>query len=82
MFDQLKQLAQLKKMQDEIKKQVVDVEYNGVKVTMRGDMEILNLELNPDLNMEAQSQSILKALKEAKDKIQKQLAQSLTGSLS
>ncbi len=80
MFDQLKQLAQLKKMQDEIKKQIVDVEQQGVKVTMRGDMEILKLELNPDLDHKAQAEAILKALREAKEKIQKQLAQSLAGS--
>jgi DNA-binding protein YbaB len=79
MFDQLKQLAQLKKMQDEIKRQMVDVEVRGVRLTMRGDMEVLKLELNPELDPKSQSEAILEALKTAKENIQKQLVQNLKG---
>jgi DNA-binding protein YbaB len=81
MFDQIKQLMQLKKMQEEITRQNVSVEVRGVKVTMRGDLDVTRLELNPELDLTSQAEAVIACLKEAKEKIQKQLAQTLSGSL-
>ena len=49
MFDNLKQLHQLKKMQDEFKKETVTLEKNGLKVTINGNFEIQEIILNSEL---------------------------------
>ncbi|WKZ27254.1 MAG: YbaB/EbfC family nucleoid-associated protein [Candidatus Paceibacterota bacterium] len=82
MFDQLKQIMELRKMQEEIKKHVVVVERRGVKLSMRGDFEVTHLALNDQLDARTQSTVVVALLKEAREKIQKELAQKLAGSMS
>jgi DNA-binding protein YbaB len=82
MFDKLKQIHQLKKIQDEVKKETVTVEKQGVAVTMRGDFEVTSIQLNSELAKEDQERVLLTALTEAKEAIQKKLAQSFSGLLS
>jgi DNA-binding protein YbaB len=80
MFDNLKKLAELKKMQDSFKKEKLTIEKNGVSVTINGNMEIEEVKLNPELNLETQQDLIKKCFNEAKENIQKTLAKSLMGS--
>ena len=79
MFDKLKQLAQLKKMQDEFKREKMTVEKQGVSVTMNGSFEVLELKLNPELSIEDQQRALKDALNEARESIQKNLAQKMMG---
>ena len=80
MFDKLKQINELRKMQDQMKKEIMTVEKNGVSVTMNGSFEVQEIKLNPSLSIEDQQHALKGALNEAKDNIQKKLAQSLMGS--
>jgi len=79
MFDQLKQLAQLKKLHDSIQKEIVEVEKQGVKVTMRGDLEVLSITLNPELDITILEKLIMECLAEARGKIQASMAKNLGG---
>ncbi len=81
MFDKLKQLAQLKGLQDKIKKERVEVEKNGVRLTMDGTFEVIEIKLNPDLDLKTQEESVKYCLREARGKIQTTLAKNFAGSL-
>ena len=52
MLDKLKQLGQLKAMQNEVKKEMFDVERDGVKVSVRGDMTIESIEISDETSRE------------------------------
>lgn len=74
MLDFLKQMNQLRAMQDAMKKETVTMERNGAKVTMRGDMRIDEIIINPNVTP-ADSQRLLKDLiNEARGEIEKRLA--------
>ena len=77
MFDKLKQINQLRAMQQQIKQQHATGEHMGVKVSMRGDLEIESITLNPEFDIKAQEKAIMKAFSDAKGKIQNMLAQSI-----
>jgi DNA-binding protein YbaB len=80
MFDKLKQLHQLKKMQDEFKKERITVEKRGVTVTLNGNFEVEDVILNPELNIEEQQMVVKDVLNEAKANVQKALAQKMMSS--
>lgn len=75
MFDQLKQMMELRNMQAQIKKQSVRVEREGVVLSLRGDLEITELQLSDALDAKTQSRVVLDLLREAREKIQKDMAQ-------
>ena len=79
MFDNLKKIAELKKMQDSFKKERLTIEKRGVSITINGNMEIEEVKLNPELSLEDQQTSVKQAFNEAKDNIQKTLAKTLMG---
>lgn len=81
MFDTLKQMAQMKKIGDEMKKQSVTVERDGSSLTMRGDFEVTALQLNAERDADAHARVVMDLLREAKEKIQAQLASAFKGSL-
>lgn len=80
MFDQIKKLAELKKIQDSFKKEFITVERNGVKVVMNGNFEVQEISLNQELAKEEQEKVLIQCLNEAKDSIQKNLAKNLMNS--
>ena len=80
MFDKLKQLHQLKKMQDEFKKERLTVEKRGVLVTLNGNFEVEEVKLNPELTIDDQQGAVKDALNEARENIQKTLAQKMMAS--
>ena len=75
MFDQLKQMMEMRNLQAQIKKQTVQVERQGVKLSLRGDLEITELQLSDELDAKTQSRLVLDLLREAREKIQKDMAQ-------
>jgi DNA-binding protein YbaB len=79
MFDQLKKMAELKKLQDEIKKETMTVEKRGVSVTMNGAFEVTELKLNPELSIDDQQQTLKQALNEVRENLQKVLAKKMMG---
>jgi DNA-binding protein YbaB len=77
MFDNLKKIAELKKMQDSFKKEKLTIEKRGVSVTINGNMEIEEVKLNSELSLEDQQNLVKECFNEAKESIQKTLAKSL-----
>ena len=47
-FDNIKKIAELKKLQDSFKKEKVVLEKRGVSVTMNGNFEVEEIKLNPE----------------------------------
>ena len=80
MFDNLKNLAKLQQMQAEFKKERLMVEKKGVMVEMNGNFEVEEIKLNPQLGFEDQQHALKEALNEARESIQKKLAQKMMAS--
>ena len=74
-FDQFKKIAELKRLQGELKKEKIAVEKQGVYVEMNGNFEVENIKLNPELSMESQQDILRQCLNEAREGIQKKMAQ-------
>lgn len=71
MFDQMKKMNQLRNMQNALKKETAEVEKNGVKVVMNGNMDLVDVKLNSTLSSEEQERLLKQCFSEVKDKIQK-----------
>jgi len=80
MFDNLKKLAELKKMQDSFKKERATTEKRGVSITINGNLEVEEIKLNPELSIDEQQKVLKEVINEAKENMQKNLAKSLMGS--
>lgn len=65
-------IAKMKAMQDELKKQELTHEYNGVKVKVRGDMQIQEIIID-----DVVENRVLVAINEALKKIQQEAAKKL-----
>ncbi|MDD5551964.1 MAG: YbaB/EbfC family nucleoid-associated protein [Candidatus Pacebacteria bacterium] len=75
MLDKLKQLKELKKMQDELAKEMVEVEKQGTKVVINGKMEIEEIVLNSELQKEEQEKILKDCINEAMNKMKIKMAQ-------
>lgn len=79
-FDNLKKIAELKKLQDSFKKEKVIIEKDGTSVTMNGNFEIEEIKLNPELDTQKQQNVLRSCFNEARENIQKKMAQNLMNS--
>ncbi len=79
MFDALQDVVKLKQIQHALAQEIVTIENNGVKLTMRGDFEVTGLTLNPDLDVSEQERLVLQCLKDAKARLQSKIAQQMSG---
>lgn len=70
MFDKLKQLKQLKELQDSLKKEIIEVEDNGTKVVVNGRMEIESITLDSSLSPDTQSEILKKLINKAFKEVQ------------
>ncbi|MDD4358539.1 MAG: YbaB/EbfC family nucleoid-associated protein [Candidatus Pacebacteria bacterium] len=65
MFDKFKQLKQLKDFESSLKKQTVTKEKNGITVTLNLKMDILDIKLNPELQISEQEKKLKDCLNDA-----------------
>ena len=79
-FDQIKKIAELKKLQDSFKKEKVVMEKRGVSVTMNGSFEVEEIKLNSELSLEEQQNVLKQCLNEAREDIQKRMAKIMMAS--
>lgn len=79
MFDKIKQMAQAKGLSDEIKKEEVVVDKNGVRVVVGGDFTLKDIVLNDNLNSSEQAESIKEAFNEAVKELQMKMAKKMMG---
>ena len=77
MFDNIKKLHELKKLQDGFKKERLTFEDRGVVVVINGAFEIEELKLNPELAMVDQQQALIHCLNKAREEMQKTLAKKM-----
>ena len=80
MFDNFKKLGELKKMQETFKQEKVTVEKRGVVVTINGNFEVEEIKLSANLGLDEQQNILKQCLNEAREKIQKTLAQKMMSS--
>ena len=80
MFEKMKQLNELRKMQDEFKKERLTFEDRGVSVTMNGNFEVEEIKLNPELSIEEQQITLKHCLNKVREDIQKTLAKKMMAS--
>jgi len=80
MFDKLKQLNQLRNLQNEFKKERMTIEKRGVKVVMNGNFGVEEIVLNPELGIEDQQSALKEAINEAREEIQKTLTKKMMSS--
>jgi DNA-binding protein YbaB len=76
-FDQLKQIKELKDMQDKLSQEEAVVEREGISVKVNGKMEVQNIILNPALDTEKQQRILKDCINEALKKVQMAAAQKL-----
>ncbi|OGZ68875.1 MAG: hypothetical protein A3D44_04305 [Candidatus Staskawiczbacteria bacterium RIFCSPHIGHO2_02_FULL_42_22] len=74
MFDNLKKLHELKKIQDSFKKERLTFDDRGVEVTINGNFEVEVIKLNPELSITDQQEVLKHCLNMARQEIQKTLA--------
>lgn len=81
MFSKLKQFkdlrSQAKTMQSALAEEKVTEEKNGVKVTLNGNLEILELSINPDLDKSAQEEALKSCFNNSIKKAQKLMAKKM-----
>jgi len=77
MFDNLKKLQQLKEIKDSLEKEKIEIEQEGIKVTINGKIEVESIKLNSSLNQERQEEALKKCFNEAVKKIQILAAQKM-----
>ena len=65
-----KKIKQLKEIKDSLSQEKVRVEKNGIVVVVRGDMEIEEVRLNPDIDIKKQEELLKECLSEAMKKAQ------------
>ncbi|HHE76608.1 MAG TPA: YbaB/EbfC family DNA-binding protein [Candidatus Parcubacteria bacterium] len=69
MFEQLKKLGKLKKVQDSLKEKEVEIERQGVRVVINGNFEIVEVKLNPEISQEEQERILRDCFNQAIEKI-------------
>ncbi len=84
MFDKLKLLKQAKELQSKMQGIIITEESNGIKITINGKLDILNLEIIQDDLMENKTKlefSIRQAVNAAVSRAQRESAMSMQSEL-
>ncbi len=77
MFEQLKQIKQIKKLQSALEEERVEIEKQGVKIVINGKLEVEEVVLNPQLKKEDQEAILKECFNEGIKKIQIKVAQKM-----
>ena len=77
MFDKLKQIKQLKELQNKLSKEEIVVEKNGVRIIINGKMEVKEVKLNPNLSFKEQEELIRDCFNDAIKKLQMSIAKEM-----
>jgi len=81
MFNKLKQFkdlrSQAKTMQSALAEESVTEERNGVKLVLNGNLEIIELKLNPELSIDNQANTLKTCFNDAVKKAQRLMAKKM-----
>lgn len=75
MFEQLKKIKELQNLQNDLKKEKISLEKEGVKVTLSGNFVVEEIVLNPSLSNDYQAKILKDILNDAVQKVQLSLVQ-------
>ncbi len=78
MFDKLKKINKIRKIQSSLKQEKATSENQGVSVVVNGNLKIEEIKLNPELEKEKQETILKDCLNEAMQKIQAIAAQKMS----
>ena len=78
MFDKLKQISELKKLQDKMKEEKIETVQNGVKIIMNGNFEVEEIVLNEELGPEDEAKALKDCFNRAVKDIQMKIAQNFS----
>ena len=79
MFDQLKQIQELKRLQDSMKQERETVQKKGITVIVNGALEVERIILNPALGQAEQERVLADCINAAQRTIQKRMAKTMMG---
>lgn len=79
MFEKLKQLKELKDIKDSLSNERIEVEKEGIKVVLNGNLETQEIILNQEMDKETQERVLKDCLNEAVKKVQFAMAQRFKG---
>ncbi len=77
MFDKLKDINKLRKIQNALEGEIIEHEKNGIKITLNGKMELVDVKLNPDYDIPTQEKYLKKCFKEVTKQAQIQIAKKM-----
>jgi DNA-binding protein YbaB len=77
LFDNIKKLHELKKMQDSFKQERLTFSDKGVSVTINGAFEVEEIILSPELGIQEQQEVLKYCLNKVREDIQKTLAKKM-----
>jgi DNA-binding protein YbaB len=80
MFDDIKKIQELKRMQDMIKAEHETAQKKGISVTINGAMEVQSITLNPALETREAEVTLVQCINEANKNLQKKLAKLMMSS--
>jgi len=80
MFDDIKKMQELKRLQDSFKQERETVQKRGISVTVNGTMEVERITLNPALEAREAEVALVQCINEANKNIQKRIAKLMMGS--
>ena len=75
MFEKLKQIGKLKEVQKSLEGEEVEVEKNGTRVVVNGNLKVVGISLNPELEKEEQEKILKECFNEGMEKIKSSMAQ-------
>jgi len=78
MFDKLKQLKQLRDLQNALGKEKLEFEKNGIRVTINGKMEIEEIKLCTETEISKQEKVLKDCINDAVRKMQFKVAQKMS----
>lgn len=80
MFDDIKKIQELKRMQDSMKQERETVQKKGITVTVNGNMEIESISLSPTLEQRETEIALKECINDAMKTIQKRMAKMMMSS--
>jgi len=78
MFDKLKKLKDVARLNNILAKEKETVEDEGIRLTLNGKLEIEEIKLNPDLGVEKEEEVLKRVFNQAIKKIQLNVARKMS----
>ncbi len=79
MFDKLNQIRKIKEAQKQLATEKSEIEKEGTRAVVNGNLQIEEISLNPKLEKGRQEEVLKECLNDAVKEIQQKMAQSLGG---